>query len=410
MKILKQRENYISDMIWIYLFISPILDVITSFSIHYMGKSMPIILGIKLFFLFFLFILNVIEKEKKSIWYSMCLFIYFLFFLFIMIYEKGLSSTYFEMQSLFRTFYFPCSFLFLYSLQKKKKFVVEEKKLCFVLFLYLFFLVVPELFQFGFQSYAITKAGGLGFFYSTNEISGILAILGPFLLSYLKNKNWIMRIFLFLLYLAGILVIGTKVPILAFCITIFCFLLFLFKQLWKRKEFKKFISSISISIIGLLCFIGILFTSSFYQNIKTHLDFLEIKEVSDLFTFHHIDHFIFSERLSFLQDTSLQYQNSSWFLKTVGIGITKLDGEAISSMKMIEMDYFDVFYHYGILGMFLFFLPFFFISWKRNYLLEEKISIFLIFLLALFSGHILVAPSVSILVACVLLEKKEVIE
>jgi len=58
------------------------------------------------------------------------------------------------------------------------------------------------------------------------------------------------------------------------------------------------------------------------------------------------------------------------------------------------MDYFDLFYHYGVFGFFFFFLPFWkHFSWRGK--IEKKISIFLVFLLAFFSGHILLSPSVS---------------
>ena len=119
-----------------------------------------------------------------------------------------------------------------------------------------------------------------------------------------------------------------------------------------------------------------------------HLNFLGIHQIQDLFTFHHIDHFIFSERLSFLSDTHEIYQTHSFPVKVIGMGIGDVYETSPVSMKTIEMDYFDIFYHYGIIGVCYF------------------ISIFLILLLAFFSGHILNAPSVSVIVALILIPKK----
>ena len=271
----------------------------------------------------------------------------------------------------------------------------------------MFFLVVPEFFHLGFSSYTEGKIGGLGWYYSTNEISGILAILGPFLVPYLKNKNYFLKILFIVFYMSGIFIIGTKVPILAFMITIFFFFVSFLWELWKKKAWKKLLLSISSSMIAFGCFIVILLSSSFYQNIKIHLEFLQIHQVSDLMTFHNIDHFVFSERLSFFQNTLTLYKNSSTCEKILGMG--NVEYGKTNPRKMIEMDYFDLFFSYGIIGTILFFAPFFLISIKRKFLLEEKISIFLIVLLAFFSGHILIAPSVSILVALIFLPKKEMI-
>lgn len=409
MNLRKIQPKMLQKIIWFNIFLIPIFDVITSFSIHFLGSSMLFILGMKFFFLIFLFVLNLLYFDKKSMFYSLITGIYFLLFFLILFFCQGSSVLFINAQNLFRTFYFPFCFLFLNSLQRKGIFQIKIRYLCYLLFLYLFFLVVPELFHLGFNSYAYSKVGGLGWYYSTNEISGILAILGPFLFLYLKDKSWFLRIFLFCFYLGGIFVLGTKVPVLAFLITVFGFLISYLVQLWRKKEWKKVGFLVGSSCTFFLVFCFLLISSSFYKNIKIHLDFLEIHSVSDLMTFHHIDHFIFSERLSFLQDTHEIYQKKSLPEKMLGMGIAMYDGEVIS-MKMVEMDYFDIFYHYGVVGFSLFFLPIFLISWKRKYLLEERISMFLIFLLAFFSGHILVAPSVGVISILVLIKKDGVVE
>lgn len=136
------------------------------------------------------------------------------------------------------------------------------------------------------------------------------------------------------------------------------------------------------------------------------MKFLGIHEVQDLFTFHHIDHFIFSERLSFLKNTHELYQEVSFSEKVVGMGIGDVRVNSPRSMKMIEMDYFDIFYHYGVWGSFCFVLAFLLFYKKRKYQLDEKISMWLVLLLSFFSGHILVSPSVSVLVAIVLVPKE----
>lgn len=391
-------------IIWIYLFLVPIMDVFTSLSIHYLGGSMPIILGLKLFFLIYLMILT-IRKSKSKIWYLFILGIYFILFAVLMYFSKGSASFFLEAQNLFRTFYFPLSLFFLYRAYEDDILHIRNEYLVIILGLYLFFLVVPELLHIGFNSYAHSKFGGLGWFYSTNEISGILAILGPFLIAYLKDKSWIIKIIGMCFYLLGIFVLGTKVPVLAFLIIVGLFFLSFFKTLIKNRAWKKVLATGLCSFVGFCGFGVLLLSSSFYENIKIHLDFLEIREVQDLFTFHHIDHFIFSERLTFLIGTHQDYNESSFPIKILGMGIVIYEEDKPVSRKMVEMDYFDIFYDYGIVGMILFFVPIFFLPLFRKYLLEEKISIFLILLLAFFSGHILVSPSVSVICALIMIPK-----
>ena len=75
---------------------------------------------------------------------------------------------------------------------------------------------------------------------------------------------------------------------------------------------------------------------------------------------------------------------------------------------MVEMDYFDIFYREGIIGFILFFIPVIIVITKflKNYKnnfdnLNIFISILLIFLLALFQGHIFITPAISIFVALI---------
>ena len=75
--------------------------------------------------------------------------------------------------------------------------------------------------------------------------------------------------------------------------------------------------------------------------------------------------------------------------------------------KTAEIDYVDIFVSYGILGTLLFFIPI--IYALTNFIIELKrpdkkkilnlTLYFLIFSLALFSGHIFVAPAVSVYIA-----------
>ena len=74
------------------------------------------------------------------------------------------------------------------------------------------------------------------------------------------------------------------------------------------------------------------------------------------------------------------------------------------NIKTIEMDYFDVLYRNGYVGFILYFIPVIYILYKIK--MNKKLEIYslvLSLILALFQGHILVSPSVSICVIIIML-------
>ena len=110
------------------------------------------------------------------------------------------------------------------------------------------------------------------------------------------------------------------------------------------------------------------------------------------------------------------YNNSNTLQKIFGIGYIENYGTDNLNLKTIEMDYYDILFRNGIIGFILILLPLILIIIKivKNLKYNEltfnlTISTILILILSLFSGHILIAPSVSIYVIIILLYFKEVI-
>ena len=92
--------------------------------------------------------------------------------------------------------------------------------------------------------------------------------------------------------------------------------------------------------------------TNFYKNIQVHLDYLEVDNIFEIFTESElVDHFIFSQRLTFLEKKHELYKDASVYEKIFGIGYIKNNKQT----KMIEMDYFDIYYSHGLIGFSLFF-------------------------------------------------------
>ena len=278
-----------------------------------------------------------------------------------------------------------------------------------VLVTYLVCILVPNCLNLGFETYEITKKGTLGFFNSANEISGIISLLTPIMiLIFVSSKKIIPAVVISCIYLYVILTIGTKTPLLSLGITIFfTYLWFIYKEI-KIKKYKR----IGISFIALVLFtialILILPKTTFYKNIETHLNYLKLDNVTEVFEDEKlVDHFIFSSRLKFMKERQQDYMDGNIYQKLFGIGYLNNQKEA----KAVEMDYFDIYYNHGIIGFILFFGIygyFFYLIMKERRKLDFEqymlyISILLSIFLSFFTGHIITAPAVSILVAVLLL-------
>lgn len=414
MKKIKDFNSLLDKDIWkifvIFLFCNPIIDLLTSVFINLFNVNITLGMIVRVIFLilclyYFLFVSKT-KYKKVSLMILGSIFLYLIIFITIVLMNKGFGSLFYESQNLFRTFFLPILFICIINMFIEKKNCINNKDLYKVFMIYILLIFIPNITNTGFDSYDITKTGMVGWFNSTNEIGAIITILLPFAISeILKYKNVFLKIVLFLIIVYSFFSIGTKAPIICMGITVLYFFLLEMKKLYKNKKYKRvgIITSACVLLIvgGLL----VLPQTSFYKNIEVHLDYLKVDNVFEIFSdYHLIDHFIFSERLSFLSVTNNNYIKAPIVEKIFGIGYIENYGTDLVNTKMIEMDFFDIFYRHGIIGFIIYFIPFlyFFKSGiKKNplYILGFIFSI----LLFLITGHVLIAPAVSIFVIVILL-------
>ena len=393
------KENF-NKILSIFILLQPVLDLITGICVH---TNLNITIGIIIRMIFLIFIMyttTFIYKKKLSILTYISLSIYSLLYLIgIIIYKDGVVFK--EIQGLLKVLYFPIILISLYEL--KEEFKISKMTLFTTLFMYLVFILIPNTLGFGFKSYEITKSGTLGFYNSANEISGIISILTPIMFCILKDiKSIVLKIMYTIIYLVVILTIGTKTPLLTLLITIgFTYLYYII--IWiKNKNYKPIAYTGLVIIVGLSSLLLILPKTTFYKNIKVHLDYLEVDNVLDILKDKElIDHFIFSQRLTFFDKKAQNYTKSNLYQQLFGIGYTKNN----KTTKLIEMDYFDILYSHGLIGFALIFSIYLLVLYcvLRNkqkltydrYML--KLSLGLILILSLLTGHIITAPAVSLI-------------
>ncbi len=410
--------NLIDKILIIYIFLQPLLDIFTSMMLHY-SKGMMTIgevirVGMLLFFLsYFFFIKPKTKNFKKITIYLILIGIYSVLFSLHILNLYGKAFIFTQIKGLLKTFYFPIILVLFYDILSRKNMEKYEKILKILFVIYGLLVFIPNFFHIGFKSYQVTKVGSIGLFYTANEISAIISILMPFFIIYLIEKKNLWSIFLSSIILLYTLTsMGTKGPLISLGIILVILTIKYIKEKLKNKQYK----NITIVFISLISFIFLLCIfipkTSFWKNMVIHLDFLQVDEISDMVDNpKNIDRFIFSDRLTFLKNTNKIYYDANLKTKLLGLGYETDDG----LIKAVEMDYFDILYSQGIIGFLLVMISFSYIFIKiikkyrkigyENYsnlgMLSYKLSISLILLLSLLTGHVITAPSVSIYVALI---------
>ena len=410
-------EKNIKKILLIFLYSQPILDIITAISINKFNINLTISSIIRLIFLVFLIIylifIDKTKNKKRNITFLILFSIYLILFGIITIIYKDTNALSYEIKNTLNTFYFPITIISLIDIFEQYNLKIKLKNIIYIYLIYIIFIIIPNITHTGFLSYSHSKLGNVGWFLSANAVGNILSILLPFITIYLiKYKtNIIFKILIIPCIIYVFASMGTKVPILSLAICIFGTFLYYFIKWIKEKKKKNIIISILASIILITSTIIVLPKTTFYKNIEIHKNYLGFNSYIDVITnYQLIDHFIFSQRLTFLNNTHTNYKKAHLPEKILGIGYIENYGTDSVSIKTIEIDYFEIFYRNGIIGTILYLYIIIPISKeiikktkKHNFInTEYKIGIILILLLALFSGHILVTPAVSIFVSLIL--------
>ncbi len=407
-------EKNISKIILIFLFIQPFLDILTSICLNCFKIETTISSIVRLIFMIFciyyLLILDKTTNKKRNIIFLILFLIYMIFYSISVLYFKDINAFTYEIKNTLNTFYLPITLISFIDIFKQYKIEIDFKKIIYLISIYIILVLVPNIFNIGFNSYAHSKLGKVGWFLSANAVGNILSIYTPLVIYYLlKSKtNIYLKIFLGISCLYVFLSMGTKVPILSLLICLIVNLIIYIIYLIKIKNIKNILLTVSIFIIITISSIVVVPKTSFYKNIQIHKNYLHINSYTEVLTDYKLmDHFIFSQRLTFLNNTHKNYSKSTIYEKLIGIGYIENYMTDKVSIKTIEIDYFEILYRNGILGFILYFYIFIIYliesikSLKEKNLInkEYKLSIFLVLILSLFSGHILVTPMVSIFVA-----------
>ena len=410
----KFLNKNISKILYIFIIIQPILDVITAISIKKLGYDLTIGAIIRLSFLIFcIFYLVFLNKDFKKInWLLLGVFFtYLIIFSCLVLINKDINVLVFEIKNFLNAFYLPIILLSFFEMFKQYNIEFDFKIILITYCMYLLFIIVPALTNTSFLSYSHSKMGTVGWFMSANAVGNILSILLPLILYYLikVKKNIFLTLAILIPSLWIFVNMGTKAPIISLIIIFLFNLIYFYIHNFKLKNYKLLTSCSIVLVLGIIISIIMIPKTSFYKNLEIHRKYLKIEHYTDIVTdYNNINNFIFSERLTFLHNSFDSYKNSSVLEKIFGIGYIENYNTIRQSTKTVEIDYCDIFIRHGVFGFIIYFSLFIFFAYKaskklfnkRSLLnLEYLTSFILMLLLGIFSGHIFITPAVSIYIS-----------
>ncbi|MCP1162275.1 O-antigen ligase family protein [Bacillus sp. 1813sda1] len=445
---LKQTDNYFPHFLLLFIVFQPILDLLTSFSIYVLHMSATV--GIVVRFAFMLLALGYLllhhkqQGAKKYILY-LCLFgIVLAIGLVNNLMVKSPVSFGEEVKFILKSVY-PIVLLFGYIIALKE---LKNNEYAFhkiiTYFLYATLILSISIIAAmasgtDFPSYPNSKIGSRGWFFAGNDLSSIFAIMFPIVVLYSVHKTtsfskvyyWIPTV----LAMYASIMIGTKVGYGAIVITLGIALFFLFIEymIHRKKEGKGFTYLVN-TVVAAVVLGGLLVLTPqtpIAKNMTIHLQIYEYKksvqEEKDRkegkviteeehkegeLTDSEMKSLIYSDRDKFLKVYKQYYKDAPLSQKLFGMGYA---GNYTTKMKLVEMDFHDLFFAFGIVGFLMYLLPLLYFgikifirlitNFKKLFSVKHMLlasTLVLSLGIGFMSGHVLTAPAVSIFFVVIL--------
>ncbi|KYZ65041.1 O-antigen ligase family protein [Bacillus sp. GZT] len=445
---LKQTDNYFPHFLLLFIVFQPILDLLTSFSIYVLHMSATV--GIVVRFAFMLLALGYLllhhkqQGAKKYILY-LCLFgIVLAIGLVNNLMVKSPVSFGEEVKFIMKSVY-PIVLLFGYIIalkELKNNEYAFHKIITYFLYATLILsisLIAAMVTGTDFQSYPHSKIGSRGWFFAGNDLSAIFAIMFPIVVLYSVHKTTSFSKFYYwiptVLAMYASIMVGTKVGYGAIVVTLGVALLFSFiEYMMNRKKEGKGSTHFVNTVVAAVVLGGLLVLTPqtpIAKNMSIHLQMYEYKksvqEEKDRkegkvikeeehkqgeLTDSEMKSLIYSDRDKFLKVYKQYYKEAPLSQKLFGMGYA---GNYTTKMKLVEMDFHDLFFAFGIVGFLMYLLPLLYFgikifiriitNFKKLFSVKHMLlasTLVLSFGIGFMSGHVLTAPAVSIFFTVIL--------
>ncbi|PEJ79807.1 O-antigen ligase family protein [Bacillus wiedmannii] len=445
------KSNKFENFLLIFILLQPILDLLTAFCIMVLKIDTTIGVITRLFVMFLSGIYILIQTKKQgNIKYILYIILVGIVFTIGLVNNKLTKDPMvlteeikFMAKALYPFVMLTCYVFVFKSLKEKSN--SNSKMSDYVTYASLIIgvvMVASITTGTDYNSYEWVKLGSRGWFYAGNELGSILAIMCPIVILYSIERTksigkayyWIPSI----LVVYSLFAIGTKVGVGAIfgsmaIAVVMCFI----QAFTQRKDGKKHAYLLN-GFLAITVFVGILaYTpfSPFMKNMGFHFQLIEqeqsakkeekkkeeAKEHKPPVTEQEKEKekakekvaekkeetqaLIFSGRQLFEQMYKDFYNEAPMSQKLLGMGYA---GNYKEQPKLIERDFHDWFYSFGIIGFILLVIPFLyfgikfiaciFTKFKQIFTVKYAMIIAAILLglgISFMAGHILIAPGVS---------------
>lgn len=439
-----------------FLVLQPVIDVLTTASLMVLNVSLTV--GVIVRALYMLVILLLLLKlafssrlARKYVFYLIGLAVVIVINILVNMNLKDPYYLFQELKFYNKVVYFPILFFgfnLLYLQLKKHRTPFMEKTTAYFLYAS---LIISAVFIISFltgtslSNYSHTKIGFTGWFFAGNEIGAIMAIILPVTALYAIEKTDSFRTSYywlpFFLLSVSMLFLGTKVGyggivivLAASCISLL--IIYITGARTKKTRTNMLVSLFLLALLALSTPI-----TPVFSNMYAHLSLLNIdlskdepekeedpeqqegmegeeeEEEEPKVTQEQVQNLVFSSREKYLADYKQDYADAPIMRKLFGMGYAGDYEEPAPGQgpKMIEMDFYDLFFSLGIIGFLYFIAPLLyyamrFIVYFVRYLKETFTIPYVMygvgFILAAgigaTAGHVFTAPAVSIFAAAIM--------
>lgn len=433
-----KNKNTIETFLLLFILVQPILDLATSLAITYLHSEFTagIIIRFAMMALgaVYLFFISDSKKKRTAIIYliilGMCIMLGFVNNLMV----KSPISIGEEIKFIVKSIYFVVFFfIYLYvfkHLHSNTNWAdVIQRYIVYAMSLVALSMVIAALTNTAFNSYTYDKVGHTGWFYAGNEIGAIMSICFPIVVLFAIRKTTTLKTIYYwipaILLIYSSMAVGTKVGFGSVLITLVISLFMLLVDFFRKKDNREYVKiNLFINLIVFAGFVLYIPFSPIAKNTSIHITLLQNKEPAETPTEEtekkakpgkqqlnnqQIEDFILSSRGAFLEQQKQYFTEAPVSQKILGMGYA---GNYKKSPKLVEMDFYDLFFSFGILGFLLYFIPFIRIAFemamkvlrnlKYHFTIENvlvAIGIVLGLGIAFSAGHVFTAPAVSIYLA-----------
>ena len=414
----KQWKESIEKFFMTFILLQPLLDISAYFGLPVSEVVRMAALGIGGIYLLFFTKLN-----KKVVLYFSLLGGYTIIHLLVNFFMKEPYSLIDEMIYVVKTLYFVIV-LFVYikvfqSFQKHPKWKnIVFRNVAISITMIVIVLGIAEITDTGKRSYdMLAKSGHTGWFFSGNELSAIMAMGVAFFTYQIihlssKNKLWQwLSIIPLLLTSWAMMTIGTKVGFGSLIIITVVMLGYLVFRSIQQNKIHFQLTTWIIVVIGIIVFtpitaIGQNLNINYPDNVNVPSTLVKktnkVKANEEVVPVR-----VLSGREDFLNEAINQYKEAPIAQKVFGMG---MGGNYKREAKLVEMDFFDLFFNFGVLGFLLLLAPVIYFMWNtlKNIYHTKKITFeFTLIIIsigiglgtAFVAGHVLSSPAASFYLA-----------